>query len=74
MVIRELRAAAGIGQADLARKIGLTPTALWKIENGKASPSLRTAKKIANALGCGLDDLGITDTVPPPLVTVEASK
>ena len=49
--IRELRAALGMTQQDLADKIGLTRQTVIAIEQDKYSPSLETAFKIALIFG-----------------------
>ena len=52
--IRALRAEKGIGQAELAQRMGFTPTGLWKVEAGRVDARLSTLVKIANALGTPL--------------------
>jgi transcriptional regulator with XRE-family HTH domain len=51
------RAAAGITQAEIAKRIGTTQSAVARIESrsGKHSPSLATLQKYAHALGCRLE-------------------
>lgn len=44
-------------QADLAEKAFISRSYLNEIESGRKDPSLRTAKLIASALGCPLDEL-----------------
>lgn len=54
--IRRLRAGAGdMTQAELAAAIGVTRQTVISIEQGKYSPSLETAFRIARALGVPLD-------------------
>ena len=56
--IRTLRFAAGeMTQADLADRIGVTRQTVIAIEQGRYSPSLETAFRIARAFGVGLDDV-----------------
>lgn len=55
--IRARREDAGITQAELARRIGVTRQTLIAIEQGKYSPTLELAFQIARAFGVGLDDL-----------------
>ena len=56
--IRELRFAAGeMTQAELADRIGMTRQTVIAIEQGRYSPSLEVAFKIANALQAPLDDV-----------------
>jgi putative transcriptional regulator len=56
--IRALRFAAGeMTQADLADAVGVTRQTIIAIEQGKYSPSLEVAFKIARALGEPLDNV-----------------
>lgn len=55
--IRALRFAADeMTQAELADRIGVTRQTVNAIEQGKYSPSLEVAFKIARALGVPLDE------------------
>jgi len=54
--IRALRFAAGeLTQADLAAAVGVTRQTIIAIEQGRYSPSLEMAFRIAAALGVSLD-------------------
>ena len=56
--IRVLRFAAGeMTQAELADRIGVTRQTVIAIEQGRYSPSLEVAFKIAAALGVRLDEV-----------------
>nr|WP_281395477.1 helix-turn-helix transcriptional regulator [Nonomuraea endophytica] len=44
-------------QADLAERVGVTRQTVIAIEQGRYSPSLEMAFKIARALGVRLDDV-----------------
>ena len=56
--IRALRAAHDdMTQADLARRIGVTRQTLIAIEQGKYSPTLELAFRIARVFGVPLDDV-----------------
>jgi putative transcriptional regulator len=55
--IRELRAARGITQAELASAVGVTRQTIIAIEQGRYSPSLEMAFLIARALGTRLDEV-----------------
>jgi putative transcriptional regulator len=56
--IRALRFAAGeMTQAELADRVGTTRQTIIAIEQGKYSPSLEVAFRIAHALGVPLDDV-----------------
>lgn len=56
-VIRPLREGAGLTQADLAGRIGVTRQTLIAIEQGRYSPTLELAFQIARVLGVRLDDV-----------------
>lgn len=56
--MRALRFAAGeMTQAQLADRVGVTRQTIIAIEQGRYSPSLEVAFKIAHALGVPLDDV-----------------
>jgi len=48
-IIRQRRA-AGLTQADLARRAGIRPETLNSIERGKATPNIATVEKIARVI------------------------
>jgi putative transcriptional regulator len=56
--IRSLRFAAGeMTQADLADQVGVTRQTIIAIEQGRYSPSLEMAFRIAQAFGVPLDEV-----------------
>jgi putative transcriptional regulator len=55
--IAELRQSAGLSQADLAERIGVTRQTVNAIERGKYSPSLEVAFLIAAVLRHRLEDV-----------------
>ena len=55
--IHNIRIHKGMTQEQLAHLVGIKQPTLSSIESGQKSPSLDTATKIANALGCTVDDL-----------------
>lgn len=56
--IRGLRSAAGeMTQADLAERIGVTRQTVIAIEQGRYSPSLEVAFKMARVFGVSLDEV-----------------
>lgn len=57
MRIRQARKAAGMTQADLAEKLGISTSFLGHIERGTRKASLDTLVKMANELGVSLDSL-----------------
>jgi len=56
--IKKLRKKKGISQDKLAKLADVTLTTLVKIESGvNDNPTIKTLKKIADALGVSLDEL-----------------
>lgn len=51
-VVHDLRTRAGLSQADLARRIGTTQSAVSRWENGHDEPRWSTLEHVASA--CGL--------------------
>lgn len=49
--IRELRLAAGLTQAELARRTGIHRPNIARVEAGRHTPSLETIARLANAIG-----------------------
>lgn len=54
--VRRARIIGGFTSAELAKAVGISRPMLSSIENG-AGTSVKTAHKIAAALGAGFDDL-----------------
>ncbi len=48
---------AGISQGELARRCSMNPEYVSKIANGHITPLVSTALRIAQALGCSIEDL-----------------
>jgi len=65
--LRELRAEAGLSQAELAAKIGSDARQVSRYENGKVAPSLEAAVRIAETFNITLDYLLIPDAPRRPL-------
>ena len=55
--IRAHREAAGLTQAELAGRVGVTRQTLIAIEQGKYSPTLELAFQISRVFGVGIDDV-----------------
>ena len=53
--VREQRKAAGFTQAELAERAELAFETVSRVESGREPPSLRTAVRLADALGLPLD-------------------
>ena len=45
---------SGLTQKQLSEKTGITQPDISKLENGNANPSIRTLKRLANAMGMKL--------------------
>jgi DNA-binding XRE family transcriptional regulator len=48
---------AGLKQSVIAQKVGMSPTAFNMVVNGKSYPNVKTALKIAKALGVSVEYL-----------------
>lgn len=55
--VRSWRKARGLLQKELATNANMNVTQLWALEHGRFSPSIKTAERIANALGITLMEL-----------------
>ncbi|MCL5780435.1 MAG: helix-turn-helix transcriptional regulator [Firmicutes bacterium] len=51
MKLKQLREAAGLSQAELAAKVGVTQGFISHIEIGVRNPTLKLTKALARALG-----------------------
>lgn len=49
--IKSLRTRKGLNQSELARHVGVTPTAVWNWENGNTEPRHLALMRIAEVLG-----------------------
>jgi len=65
--LRAHREQAGLSLRELARRLGVSPSAISQIETGKSRPSVSTLYSIVSELGMSLDELfGGTQTAQPP--------
>lgn len=55
--LRQLRREREMTQATLAKRVGLTKTAICMIEDGSRKPSLDKARLLAAELGESIEDL-----------------
>jgi transcriptional regulator with XRE-family HTH domain len=60
--LKELRAAAGLSQAQLAQRAGLNPFGVAKLEQGVREPAFATVQALARALGVSVSKF--EDTAP----------
>jgi transcriptional regulator with XRE-family HTH domain len=70
--LRELREARNISMRTLAGRSGLSANALSMIERGKASPSVSTLYKLADALGVSITTFFATDIERKQVVFLKA--
>jgi uncharacterized protein len=66
-VVRRARTAAGLTQAELAARAGVTQSVISAYESGRREPAVPTLARLVEAAGMRLD-LGVTDgpTSTPP--------
>ena len=57
MRLKATRENRGLTQEELAIRANLNRVTIAKLETGRSEPTLRTAKRLADALGCKVDDL-----------------
>ena len=62
-VCREARSYASLSQRDLARRAGVSPATITRIESGRMQPTIATLDKIVRAAGLELD-LVVSDPDP----------
>ena len=55
--LKEARKAAGLTQVELSRKTGMSQQDISSIERGDRDPTASTLRKLADALGCKIDDI-----------------
>ena len=72
--LRELREARNISMRTLASRSGLSANALSMIERGKASPSVSTLYKLAEALGISITTFFATDLERKQVVFLKADE
>jgi len=54
IAIKRARTAAGLTQAQLAKRVGVTQPAIAALEHPDSNPTLQTLEKVARALGANL--------------------
>jgi transcriptional regulator with XRE-family HTH domain len=55
--LRAQREQSGVGLRELARRLGISPSAISQIETGRSRPSVSTLYAIVSELGMSLDEL-----------------
>lgn len=61
MLIKQKRKQAGISQKELAQRLGVNQASVCLWESGKNSPRVGRLQKIAEILGCTVEDLFETE-------------
>lgn len=63
--LQQLRGAAGVTQAALAQASGLSLGVIRDYEQGNREPTLRSAMKLARALGVSVEALAVDEDATP---------
>ena len=61
--VKKVRTDAGLNQAEFGKKISISRSAVWKIENGENTPSEQTIKLICREFG--ISYLWLTEGIEP---------
>lgn len=65
-LVRDARRRHGVGQAELARRLGTSQPAISRIEHDQVSPTVDTLERILNAMGETLHVTLLPLAKPPP--------
>ena len=55
--IRRLREGAGLTQAELGKRVGVSQSMIAQIERGRKEPSLALCRELVEALECRIGDI-----------------
>lgn len=55
--LKDARRRAGLTQEELAAKAALSAQSIYFYESGRANPSHKALERLADVLGCTLDEL-----------------
>ncbi|HEY1571743.1 MAG TPA: XRE family transcriptional regulator [Pseudonocardiaceae bacterium] len=69
--LRERRLAAGVSLRQFARDLGVSPSLVSQIENGKSQPSVATLYMICSRLDVSIDELFSNAGDPPPVAETD---
>ena len=61
--VKKVRAESGLNQSEFGKKISISRSAVWKIENGENTPSEQTIKLICKEFG--ISYLWLTEGIEP---------
>lgn len=70
--LRTARKKSGMTLRELARQLGVSPSFLSQIENGKSQPSVATLYSMAQTLDVSIDHLFEGDAAPEPETSADA--
>lgn len=68
MLLREARRAAGLTQAELAQRAGLTQSVVARMERPGSNPTVAALERALNAAGASLDAVPIGGEVDETLI------
>ena len=57
MSLKDIRLSKKLTQEELAKRSGIKQNGISRYESGTRTPSMKTAKALAKALGCSIDEL-----------------
>ncbi len=60
--VKKLRQAAGMTQADLASRLGITTPSITKWEKGRSNPDLLNVFRMTEIFECSVNDIICRDT------------
>lgn len=63
--VKRLRQAAGMTQAELAARLGITTPSITKWEKGRSNPDLLNVFRMTEIFECSVNDIICRDTVGP---------
>lgn len=63
MNLQKMIPLSGLNKSELAEKVGITNAMLSRYIRGNSTPNVVTARKLANALGCTIDELFDDDSM-----------
>ena len=69
--LKRAREQSGVSVVDMAKHLGIVPTAYRRYERGEVSPKLETCRRICTMLNTTLSELFDDDYVPPKNVDMK---
>lgn len=63
MMLKNTRLAKKISVSEMARRLNISTSFYYKIEQGSRNPTISLAKDIADILGCTMDELFCTNAL-----------